>query len=114
MTDEDLLAEINQLRREVDTLMQAVARLIQDQTGHKTMLDTERAFLYGSDSGARYADWPGRPRPDLVPELTHVPPRPVEDTLPRGGRNPRIFCERYDSGTWIHGRPHDCPTWARR
>jgi hypothetical protein len=33
------------------------------------------------------------------------------DRLPRV-RNPRIGCEQMD-GTWIHGRPHDCPKSAR-
>jgi hypothetical protein len=63
---------------------------------------------------AAFADWPTTPAAGLVPEFAHIPPRPPEDVLPRGGRNPRIFCERHDSGTWIHGDPHNCPTWARR
>lgn len=46
------------------------------------------------------------------------PPRvalPVgeEDRLPSRGRNTRIGCERYDSGTIIHGRPHTCAKWER-
>jgi hypothetical protein len=41
-----------------------------------------------------------------------TPPKPdPADRLPRG-RNPRIGCEHVD-GTWIHGRPHDCPKSAR-
>lgn len=38
------------------------------------------------------------------------PPRKPERAPRR--RNPRIGCEQL-AGTWIHGSPHDCPTWAR-
>ncbi|HZP54354.1 hypothetical protein [Actinocrinis sp.] len=41
-------------------------------------------------------------------------PSDEEDRLPSHGRNTRIGCQQYDSGTWVHGRPHDCPRWARR
>lgn len=34
------------------------------------------------------------------------------DRLPRR-RNPRIGCKEYPGGTWIHGRPHDCPRSVR-
>lgn len=117
MTDQELHDEVQRLRRDVDTLVRAVAQLIQfggPPPSYQAMLNTEHAFLPGIVGS--FADWTGRPRPDLVPEPTHrpIPRRPTEDTLPRGGRNPRIFCERYDSGTWVHGHPHDCPTWARR
>jgi len=40
--------------------------------------------------------------------------RPELDRLPSHGRNTRIGCQQYDSATWIHGRPHNCPQWARR
>lgn len=33
-----------------------------------------------------------------------------DDRLPRS-RNPHIGCYEHASGTWIHGRPHDCPRW---
>lgn len=126
MTDEDLHQEVNRLRAEVDTLTRAVAQLIQSWRGQQqqphladpvfhwdqALLNEEPGFLRGAD--ATFADWPGRPRPDLAPEFSYIPPRATEDVLPRGGRNPRIGCERYDSGTWVHGAPHDCPTWARR
>lgn len=36
-----------------------------------------------------------------------------QDRLSSHGRNARIGCRRFDSGTWWHGRPHDCPRWAR-
>lgn len=112
--NEQLRAEVARLRHEVDTLTRAVAHLIQQRTGYQAMLDTEHGFLLGDTSGS-YADWPGRPRPDLVPEYSYTPPpRQPQDVLPRGGRNPRIGCEHHQSGTWIHGAPHDCPTWARR
>lgn len=38
-----------------------------------------------------------------------VEPDP-RDRLPRR-RNPRIGCYEHANGTWIHGRPHDCPKW---
>lgn len=107
-SNEQLRAEVDRLRHGVNMLTQAVAHLIEQRRGP----DTEHAFLTGTV--ASFADWPGRPRPDLVPELTRIPPLPAEDVLPRGGRNPRIFCEQHESGTWIHGDPHNCPTWARR
>jgi hypothetical protein len=46
-----------------------------------------------------------------APEHAGRAPEPG-DRLPRR-RNPRIGCEVYDSGTWIHGNPHDCPKSAR-
>lgn len=121
MTDEDLRREVDRLRAELDNLTRAVAKLVVQQNPHladpmfhyyQAFIDGEHAFA--ADSGGSFSDWPGRPRPDLVPELMHTPPRQAEDVLPRGGRNPRIGCEQHDSGTWIHGAPHDCPTWARR
>lgn len=116
MSDQELRDEVVRLRHDVDMLTQAVARLIQDDgppPDYQAYLAAERAGHERTLGG--FADWPGRPRPDLVPEFAHNPPqRPAEDRLPRGGRNPRIFCERHDSGTWIHGDPHNCPTWARR
>lgn len=45
-----------------------------------------------------------------APERTRPKPDPA-DRLPRM-RNPRIGCELVD-GTWVHGRPHDCPRSAR-
>ena len=55
----------------------------------------------------------------VVIKLTGTPlavqaatPKPdPADRLPRL-RNPRIGCEHLD-GTWVHGRPHDCPRSAR-
>lgn len=42
-------------------------------------------------------------------------PRSWDDEEPHGGRNPHIGCHLPEgSATWIHGRPHDCPPWARR
>jgi hypothetical protein len=41
------------------------------------------------------------------------PERDEPDRLPLRRRNTRIGCEQYASGTWIHGRPHDCPRWVR-
>ena len=51
--------------------------------------------------------------PDTVAELWPAPEeeRPEADRLPRG-RNPFIGCRELH-GTWIHGRPHDCPRTAR-
>lgn len=55
----------------------------------------------------------GTPTPEAAPVRRSGPPRDGPDLLPKTGRNVRIGCERYESGTWIHGRPHDCPRWAR-
>jgi hypothetical protein len=46
----------------------------------------------------------GRLQRAAVPEL---------DRLPRGGRSVFIGCQRHESGTWVHGRPHNCPLHAR-
>lgn len=65
------------------------------------------------DPGSTYNNL-GAPGADHAPILRPTgPPRDPDDLLPRRGRNPRIGCEQLD-GTWIHGRPHDCPRWARR
>lgn len=112
MTEEELLAEVAKLRGEVAGLRSAVAHLAEHVLGNQ--FDGLLKMFAGDASGS-FSDWPGRPRPDLVPEYSYTPPpRPPEDSLPRGGRNPRIFCEQHESGTWIHGRPHNCPPWARR
>lgn len=125
MTEEELLAEVNRLRGEVAGLRSAVAHLAEHLLGGQ-ITDLLTMFATGDEPASHpempsafatdgsFSDWPGRPRPDLVPQLPYTPPRPPEDSLPRSGRNPRIFCEQYESGTWIHGRPHNCPTWARR
>lgn len=113
MSDDQLAADVQRLRHEVDTLTSAVARLAQHLLGRSYDELARMFFVNGGSS-----DWPGPPRPDLVPEVftnaARVPLLPVDDVLPRGGRNPRIGCEQYDSGTWIHGLPHDCPRWVRR
>lgn len=109
MTDEELRDELSQLRREVESLTRTLAKLAEHVFGGQI---TGLMSMYSTDLS--YQDWPGRPRPDLVSDRPYAPLRPAEDTLPRGGRNPRIFCEQHESGTWIHGRPHNCPTWARR
>lgn len=49
----------------------------------------------------------------VCPAVESKPRADPADRLPRR-RNPRIGCERYESGTWIHGDPHDCPKGARR
>jgi hypothetical protein len=54
------------------------------------------------------------PWPETIPPRPRGAERDERDRLPTRGRNVRIGCEQYDSGTWIHGRPHDCPAWARR
>lgn len=113
MTDDELAAEVRLLRHEVNTLTSALAQLAQHVLGRQYDDLTRMFFVNGG-----FSDWPGGPQPGVVPEpftdAPRVPPRPVEDVLPRGGRNLRIGCEQYDSGTWIHGWPHDCPRWARR
>jgi len=111
-TDDKLRAEVDRLRSEVETLSRTIAKLAEhmfggqisgllSMLGYQTQVDVDRALPYGA---------PGDPPVDSQPR---VPLRAVEDVLPRSGRNPRIFCEQYDSGTWIHGRPHDCPPWTR-
>ena len=110
MTEEELLAEIEKLRREIGELRSTIARVAEHGFGGQI---SGLLSMLGAEGS--YSDWPGRQRPDLVPEYSYTPPaRPPEDSLPRGGRNPRIFCEQHESGTWIHGRPHNCPPWARR
>lgn len=60
-------------------------------TGHTVLIE-----LHGMEPAAPPAPLP---KPDPA------------DRLPRH-RNPRIGCEQLD-GTWVHGRPHDCPEWLR-
>lgn len=48
-----------------------------------------------------------------LPLLTPSPASDERDILPRR-RNPQIGCYEHASGTWIHGRPHNCPRWLRR
>ncbi len=110
MTEEELLAEVEKLRREVAGLRSAVANLAEHVLGGQIT-----GLLTMFATGEEPAQYPGLLQ-DVLPSARtpSVPPRAPEDTLPRSGRNPRIFCEQYDSGTWIHGRPHNCPAWARR
>lgn len=49
--------------------------------------------------------------PAAAEAASSLPKPHADDRLPRV-RNPRIGCENVD-GTWIHGRPHDCPRSAR-
>lgn len=111
MTEEELLAEVERLRGEVACLRSAVAQIAQHVLGGQ-IDGLLSMFGQAQDASARYTA--------VLDNLASssrepfVPLRPSEDTLPRGGRNPRIFCEQYESGTWIHGRPHNCPPWARR
>jgi hypothetical protein len=48
-----------------------------------------------------------------LPILPKQPAHDERDVLPRR-RNPQIGCYEHPSGTWIHGRPHNCPKWLRR
>jgi hypothetical protein len=65
------------------------------------------------------ADMRAADKPQVSPYRDHLrrkaaeAQREEEDRLPSHGRNTRIGCEQYDSGTWIHGRPHNCPRNAR-
>jgi len=65
---------------------------------------TAEEMIYGARSGI--------PTGILGPATQHAQ-RPPEDRLPRR-RNPRLWCEQHENGTWIHGTPHNCPAWARR
>lgn len=62
---------------------------------------------------ADFSEWnlPPVDVPDTIPTEWLRDGRPREDRLPRS-RNPFIGCRQLD-GTWIHGRPHDCPRSAR-
>ena len=40
-------------------------------------------------------------------------PRYTAPTTRPHGRNTRTGCQRYESGTWVHGDPHDCPPYVR-
>lgn len=124
MTDNDLRDEVERLRHQVAGLAETVAALAMLVTGgprpsvfpydemntYLSALASEpHAFLQGPTAGTH--------PPTREGAATHglTPPRSPVDVLPRGGRNVRIGCEHYESsGTWIHGRPHDCPKWARR
>lgn len=108
MSDEDLHAEVERLRAQVGRLTSAVAQLAQH------LLGDQINGVLAMFANAQPPFWQATPQHELVtPQLPAIPLRPVEDVLPRGGRNPHIGCQQYDSGTWVHGRPHDCPTWAR-
>lgn len=122
MTDNDLHAEVERLRHQVAGLTETVAALTMLVTGQRPnvfpydemnaylndLSSEEHAFLHGLPPGPDRADLEGGAARGLTP------PRSPADVLPRSGRNPRIGCDQYESGTWIHGRPHDCPRWARR
>lgn len=59
------------------------------------------------DASLRVPDTPA----ELAPSLGRREAGDARDTLPRR-RNPAIGCRQVE-GTWIHGRPHDCPRFAR-
>lgn len=119
--------DVAALQREVASLKSAVARLTsfvtQNQMG-AVGLDGFLASLfpnvndpYMAAAGPAPTEYTGildSAAWDACAQPRLTPPREPLDALPRGGRNPRIGCERYDSGTWIHGWPHDCPRSARR
>jgi len=122
MTDSDLRDEVERLRQQVAGLTETVAALTMLVAGGTRPsafpYDESNFYLNSADPYDLLRDRMGADPAHLRDGgAAHglTPPRSPVDVLPRGGRNPRIGCEHFESsGTWIHGRPHDCPRWARR
>ncbi len=96
---------VGQLQRGADPLEAAVGAVVEDE--RRSGRPIARSQWAPRDCTCPWP-WPldGRHILAECPRY-EAPPKPIV------GRNTRVGCQRYESGTWVHGAPHDCPRWAR-
>lgn len=97
---------IGRLRRAADPLETVVNAIVADdvRNGHPIA----RSKWAPADCTCPWP-WPMSGGTHILTSCPHY----AASARPAPGCNTRIGCQRHDSGTWVHGDPHDCPRWVR-